>query len=145
MAEAQALDLTLSAACRIFGSELSPYSVKVRSYFGYKGLPHEWLLRSPANQAEFQKYAKLPLVQTVTLAGLSATKITGLREHVHGKARGFMRKTLAVFAMSVTLTACGISTQQEIEMGQQAKQGLDMLNQISPGIATSVTTKKKKT
>ncbi len=29
--------------------------------------------------------------------------------------------------------------------GQQAKQGLDMLNQISPGIATSVTTKKKKT
>jgi tetratricopeptide (TPR) repeat protein len=28
--------------------------------------------------------------------------------------------------------------------GQQAKQGLDMLNQISPGIATSVTAKKKK-
>jgi tetratricopeptide (TPR) repeat protein len=28
--------------------------------------------------------------------------------------------------------------------GQQAKQGLDMLNQISPGIATSVTVKKKK-
>ena len=36
---------------RIFGSELSPYSVKVRSYFRYKGLPHEWLLRSPANAA----------------------------------------------------------------------------------------------
>ena len=50
---------------RIFGSELSPYSVKVRSYFRYKGLPHEWLLRSPANQAEFQKYAKLPLVPLV--------------------------------------------------------------------------------
>ena len=65
MAEAQALDLTLSAACRIYGSELSPYSVKVRSYFRYKGLPHEWLLRSPANQAEFQKYAKLPLVPLV--------------------------------------------------------------------------------
>jgi len=28
--------------------------------------------------------------------------------------------------------------------GQQAKQGLDMLNQIAPGIATSVTSKKKK-
>jgi tetratricopeptide (TPR) repeat protein len=28
--------------------------------------------------------------------------------------------------------------------GQQAKQGLDMLNQIAPGIATSVTVKKKK-
>jgi glutathione S-transferase len=50
---------------RIFGSELSPYSVKVRSYFRYKGLPHDWLLRSPANQAEFQKYAKLPLVPLV--------------------------------------------------------------------------------
>jgi glutathione S-transferase len=50
---------------RIFGSELSPYSVKVRSYFRYKGLAHEWLLRSPANQAEFQKYAKLPLVPLV--------------------------------------------------------------------------------
>ena len=50
---------------RIFGSELSPYSVKVRSWFRYKGLPHEWLLRSPANQGEFQKYAKLPLVPLV--------------------------------------------------------------------------------
>jgi glutathione S-transferase len=50
---------------RIFGSELSPYSVKVRSYFRYKGLAHDWRLRSPANQAEFQKYAKLPLVPLV--------------------------------------------------------------------------------
>ena len=50
---------------RIFGSELSPYSVKVRSYFRFKGLPHEWLLRGPANQAEFQQYAKLPLVPLV--------------------------------------------------------------------------------
>lgn len=55
----------MSGGHRIFGSELSPYSVKVRSYFRYKGLPHEWLLRSPANQAEFQKYAKLPLVPLV--------------------------------------------------------------------------------
>lgn len=47
---------------RLFGSELSPYSVKVRSYLRYKGLPHEWILRTPAVQAEFQKYAKLPLI-----------------------------------------------------------------------------------
>ena len=53
---------------RIFGSELSPYSVKVRSYFRFKGLPHEWLLRSPANQPEFQRYAKLPLVPMVVTA-----------------------------------------------------------------------------
>jgi len=50
---------------RIFGSELSPYSVKVRSFFRYKNLPHEWIPRSPAVQGEFQKYAKLPLVPLV--------------------------------------------------------------------------------
>jgi glutathione S-transferase len=55
----------MTDAYRIFGSELSPYSVKVRSYFRYRGLPHEWILRSAANQPEFQKYAKLPLVPLV--------------------------------------------------------------------------------
>ncbi len=50
---------------RIFGSELSPYSVKVRSYFRYKGIPHRWIVRSAASEAEFQKYAKLPLVPLV--------------------------------------------------------------------------------
>lgn len=50
---------------RIFGSELSPYSVKVRSFFRYKNIPHDWVPRSPAVQAEFQKYAKLPLVPLV--------------------------------------------------------------------------------
>ena len=50
---------------RIFGSELSPYSVKVRSYFRYKGVKHEWIPRGPANMAEYQKYAKLPLIPLV--------------------------------------------------------------------------------
>ena len=50
---------------RIFGVELSPYSVKVRSYFRYKGIPHEWIVRTPATQEEYQKYAKLPLVPLV--------------------------------------------------------------------------------
>lgn len=52
----------MSAVFRIFGMELSPYSVKVRSYFRYKGIAHEWIPRSADNMAEFQKYAKLPLV-----------------------------------------------------------------------------------
>jgi glutathione S-transferase len=55
----------MPAPHRIFGSELSPYSVKVRSYFRYKGIPHEWLERGPSNIAEYQKYAKLPLVPLV--------------------------------------------------------------------------------
>lgn len=50
---------------RIYGSELSPYSVKVRSFFRLKGIEYDWIPRSPAVQAEFQKYAKLPLVPLV--------------------------------------------------------------------------------
>jgi len=50
---------------RIFGAEVSPYSVKVRSYFRYKGIPHEWIVRGPDNMDTFQKYAKLPLIPLV--------------------------------------------------------------------------------
>ncbi len=50
---------------RIFGGDLSPYSIKVRSYFRYKQIPHEWIHRSPANQDEFRRYARLPLVPLV--------------------------------------------------------------------------------
>jgi glutathione S-transferase len=57
---------------RIIGAELSPYSIKIRSYFRYKGLPHEWLLRSAATEAEFQRHAKLPLVPLVVCPDGSA-------------------------------------------------------------------------
>ncbi|HEM47056.1 MAG TPA: glutathione S-transferase family protein, partial [Alphaproteobacteria bacterium] len=50
---------------RIFGAEVSPYSVKVRSYFRYKDIPHEWIVRGPDNMETFQKYAKLPLIPLV--------------------------------------------------------------------------------
>ena len=50
---------------RIFGAELSPYSVKVRSYFRYKQLSHEWVVRSSRNEEEFRRHAKLPLVPLV--------------------------------------------------------------------------------
>ncbi|HZO09183.1 MAG TPA: glutathione S-transferase N-terminal domain-containing protein, partial [Myxococcota bacterium] len=43
---------------RIFGVEPSPYSVKVRSYFRYKGIPHEWIPRNAASEAEFRRFAK---------------------------------------------------------------------------------------
>ena len=36
---------------RIIGAEMSPYSVKVRSYFRYKAIPHQWVLRNAASQA----------------------------------------------------------------------------------------------
>ena len=55
----------MSDVYRIFGAEPSPYSMKVRSYFRYKGIPHQWVPRDAANEAEFRKVAKLPLVPAV--------------------------------------------------------------------------------
>jgi len=52
----------MTAPFRLYGAELSPYSLKVRSYLRFKGLPHEWLPRSQARQEEFARYAKLPLI-----------------------------------------------------------------------------------
>lgn len=76
----------MSSDFRIFGSELSPYSVKVRSYFRYKGLPHEWIPRSPAVQAEFQKYAKLPLVPlVVTPDGVGIQDSTPIVEQLEAR------------------------------------------------------------
>ncbi len=49
----------------LFGSEYSPFSVKVRSYFRYKNIPHEWRPRTIDTMAEFKKYAKLPLIPLV--------------------------------------------------------------------------------
>ena len=48
----------------IIGAENSPYSIKVRSYFRYKDIPHQWLRRAEA-QDEYQRHAKLPLVPLV--------------------------------------------------------------------------------
>lgn len=50
---------------KVFGSENSPYSIKVRAYFRYKGIPHEWLIRNAKTSAEFQKVAKLPIIPAV--------------------------------------------------------------------------------
>src|SRR5438445_10510365 len=50
---------------RIVGAEMSPYSVKVRSYFRYKAIPHQWILRNAASQAEYEKHAKMPIIPLV--------------------------------------------------------------------------------
>jgi len=68
---------------RIFGSELSPYSVKVRSYFRYKGLPHEWIVRNSDNQAEYDRHAKLPLIPLVIAPeGTALQDSTPIIEHL---------------------------------------------------------------
>ena len=50
---------------RIFGAELSPYSVKIRSYFRYKQIPHQWIVRNAESADEYQKYAKIPIIPLV--------------------------------------------------------------------------------
>jgi glutathione S-transferase len=44
---------------------MSPYSVKVRSYFRYKAIPHQWILRNADSQAEYEKHAKVPIIPVV--------------------------------------------------------------------------------
>ena len=48
----------------IFGVEESPYSVKVRSYFRYKKIPHTWITRNE-NPEVYGRHAKLPLIPLV--------------------------------------------------------------------------------
>ena len=55
----------MSDVYRIFGIELSPYSVKVRSYFRYKRIPHQWIPRTLDVMDEYNRYAKLPLIPLV--------------------------------------------------------------------------------
>ncbi|MDC1210977.1 glutathione S-transferase family protein [Porticoccaceae bacterium] len=50
---------------RIYGAELSPYSVKVRSYLRFKQIPHQWIIRSAETMEEFAKYAVLPIIPLV--------------------------------------------------------------------------------
>ena len=49
---------------RIIGAEMSPYSVKVRSYFRYKAIPHQWVLRDMASRRNYEEHAVIPLVVT---------------------------------------------------------------------------------
>src|SRR6266403_4502447 len=50
---------------RILGAEMSPYSVKVRSYFRYKAIPHQWILRNADSQAEYEEHARMPIIPLV--------------------------------------------------------------------------------
>ena len=52
---------------RIFGSELSPYSVKVRSYFRYKRIPHEWIVRGRSSK----RAASSSMVNPIALVSMS--------------------------------------------------------------------------
>ena len=77
----------MSKQYKIFGAELSPYSVKVRSYFRYKGISHKWLIRGPSNQKEYIKYAKIPIIPLVVSPSMEgfqdSTPIIDMMENLY--------------------------------------------------------------
>jgi glutathione S-transferase len=73
---------------RILGAENSPYSVKVRSFLRYRGVPHDWVLRSQA-QDEFQRLARLPLIPLlVTPDGEGVQDSTPILERLEEEVGG---------------------------------------------------------
>ncbi|CAN7210493.1 glutathione S-transferase family protein [Phenylobacterium sp. LjRoot164] len=50
----------------LYGSEMSPYSHKVRSWFRYKGAPHRWIPSGPgSSDPGYRGHARLPIVPTL--------------------------------------------------------------------------------
>lgn len=52
---------------RLMGLPLSPYTMKVQSYFDFKGIDYEWIQRSMKNEALFQQHAKVQLIPLLFL------------------------------------------------------------------------------
>jgi glutathione S-transferase len=48
----------MGAKYRLFGTETSPYSVKVRSYLRYKKIPFDWVIKGYGTDAEFKELAR---------------------------------------------------------------------------------------
>lgn len=71
---------------RLFGVELSPYSLKVRAYFRYKRIPHEWIARDTNSQEEYARHARLPLVPlVVTPDGQGMQDSTPIIDHFEAR------------------------------------------------------------
>ncbi|MEE4360873.1 MAG: glutathione S-transferase family protein [Pseudomonadales bacterium] len=78
----------MSDRYRLLGAENSPYSVKVRSFLRYRQVPHDWVLRSQA-QDEFQRLARLPLVPLlVTPEGEGLQDSTPILESLDARLPG---------------------------------------------------------
>ena len=77
---------------RIIGAEMSPYSVKVRSYFRYKGIPFQWIPRNAASQAlrscfdavgAFFAARFVPRISATVISTLLARRLGSLARRPH--------------------------------------------------------------
>ncbi|MBI1361829.1 MAG: glutathione S-transferase family protein [Alphaproteobacteria bacterium] len=71
----------MSGSYRLFGSETSAYSTKMRSYLRYKGVEHDWRPRTQASEEELRslaKFATLPVL--VTASGFAVHDTTPMIE-----------------------------------------------------------------
>lgn len=76
----------MSRTYRLFGVELSPYSLKVRAYFRYKRIPHAWIARDTNSQEEYARHARLPLVPlVVTPDGRGMQDSTPIIDHFEAR------------------------------------------------------------
>jgi glutathione S-transferase len=89
----------------LYGAEMSPYSVKVRSYFRYKGIPHRWIVRNEKTEADYQKYAKIQIVPLVVTPNNTALQdSTPIIEHIealHPEQSIHPRDTIAAFVSTL--------------------------------------------
>ena len=96
----------------IYGAELSPYSVKVRSYLRYKEIPHQWIIRNQQTQKEFNKLAKIQVIPLVVTpeqeVRQDSTPIIHTLEEKFWYAQGFSVRNIYWDSLnSKLLLSCG--------------------------------------
>ena len=68
---------------QLLALEMSPYSVKLRSYLRYKGISFEWITRGPRTEKLYQRHAKVQLIPLVIFPdGSSMQDSTIIMEHL---------------------------------------------------------------
>jgi glutathione S-transferase len=71
----------MSGAYRLFGSETSAYSTKMRSYLRYKGVAFDWLPRNQETDEELKTLSRFPTLPVlVTASGFAVHDTTPMME-----------------------------------------------------------------
>jgi hypothetical protein len=80
----------------------------VRSYFRYKAVPHQWILRNAATQAEYEKHAKLPIVPLVVTPDGTGIQLSTPMAIVGPVLRAVDRSDLARALIQGNARMCGL-------------------------------------